>query len=125
MFPSCSNRLDCTIRQVFWEKTIKQLVELINLGIEMSWTKNSGTKKVLWRIRLPKTMVPENLAMIEFCLCNCIEIGEIGLRFWNKYLKGQIWSLSKIQEEKGKTKPVGLVLHWWTTIVGEESFWDD
>jgi len=49
-------------------------------------------------------MVPENLGMIEFWLVNCIEIGEIGLRFWNKDLKGQIWlPLSKIQEEKGKT----------------------
>ena len=62
-------------------------------------------------------MVPENLAMIEFWLGNCIEIGEIGLRFWNKYLKGQIWSvapLSKIQEEKGKT----------TVAVEEEPLWD-
>jgi len=45
----------------------------------------------------------------------CIEIGELGLRFWNKDLKGQIWSiapLSKIQEENGKTKLVGLVVHW-------------
>jgi len=30
---------------------------------------------------MPKTMVPENLAMTEFWLGNCIEIGEIGLRF--------------------------------------------
>jgi len=68
-------------------------------------------------------MVPENLAMTEFWLGNCIEMGEIGLRFWNKDLKGQIWSvtpLSKIQEEKGKTKPVGLVVHWWTTVAVEE-----
>jgi len=72
-------------------------------------------------------MVLENLAMIKSWLGNCIEIGEIGLRFWNKDLKGQIWSeapLSKIQEEKGKTKLVGLVLHWWTIVMGEESFWD-
>ena len=68
-------------------------------------------------------MVLENLAMIEFWLGNCIEIGEIGLRFWNKDLKGQIWSvasLSKIQEEKRKTKPMGLVVHWWTTVAVEE-----
>jgi len=86
----------------------------------MSWTENSGTKIVLWRIRLPKTMVPENLAMTEFWLGNFIEIG---LRFWNKDLKGQIWSvapLSKIQEKKEKTKPVGLVVHWWTTVAVEE-----
>ena len=110
----------CTIRQVSWEKTIRQLVELSNFGIEMSWTENSGTKRVLWRIRLPKTMVPENLAMTEFWLGNFIEIG---LRFWNKDLKGQIWSvapLSKIQEEKRKTKPMGLVVHWWTTVAVEE-----
>jgi len=72
-------------------------------------------------------MVSENLAMIDFWLDNCIEIGEICLKFWNKDLKGQTWSvapLSKIQEEKGKTKPVDLVLHWWTTIV-KESFWDN
>ena len=117
----------CTIRQVFWNKTVKQLVELSNLGIEMSWTKNSRTKRVLWRIRLSKTMVPENLAMIEFWLGNCIKIWEISLRFWKKYLKGEIWlvaPLSKIQEEKGKTKPVDLVVHWWTIAVGEESFRD-
>jgi len=117
----------CTIRQVFWEKTIRKLVELSNLGIKMSWTENSGTKRVLWRIRLPKTMVPENLAMIEFWLSNCIEIGEIGLRFWNKDLKWQIWSvapLSKIQE-KGKTKPMGFVVHWWTTIAVEEEALSD
>jgi len=72
-------------------------------------------------------MVPENLAMTEFWLGNCIEIGEIGLRFWNKDLKGKIWSvapLSKIQEEKEKIKHVGLVVHWWTTVaMEEESFY--
>jgi len=43
-------------------------------------------------------MVPENLAMTEFWLGNCIEIGEIGLRFWNKDLKGQIWSIALLSK---------------------------